>query len=46
MLLWFAMRQAAMWRHEVLVNAFFPPGPEREAEMARHVLIVKAVYGA
>lgn len=43
---WFWMRQAALWRHEMLVNAMFPPGPTRDAHQAWHVDIVKSVYGA
>ena len=45
-MMWFWMRQAAMWRHEMLVNACYPPGPVRDEQHLLHVEIVKMVYGA
>ena len=44
-LTWLAMRQAAMVRHQWLVEAFYPPGPKRDLEMEFHEWIVKLVYG-
>ena len=46
MLMWamIEMRDAALERHELLVNFWHPPGPERVAAMARHVAIVNGVY--
>jgi hypothetical protein len=43
---WYTMRQAALMRHELLVNAMFPPGPKRDLEQALHIEFVKLVYGA
>lgn len=45
LLIWATMREAAMIRHEILVNYWYPPGPSREAAMAEHIEIVKFVYG-
>ena len=44
--LWFIMRKAALERHRLLVNAFYPAGPKRDLEMEFHEWIVKLVYGA
>lgn len=38
------MREAAMWRHKVLVEFWYPVGPARAAAMVRHEGIVEAVY--
>lgn len=43
---WLVMRSAAMERHRLLVEAFYPPGPKRDLEMRFHEWIVRLVYGA
>jgi hypothetical protein len=46
MTIWYlAMREAAFWRHEVLVNATVPAGLQRDIEHAKHIAFVKLVYG-
>ena len=44
--MWFLheMREAATWRHKVLVEFWYPAGPERVLAMAQHEDIVEAVY--
>jgi hypothetical protein len=44
MMLYLAMRQAAFWRHALLVNLFVPEA-YREHEHMRHAAFVMYVYG-
>jgi hypothetical protein len=39
-----AMRDAAIERHRILVEFWYPPGPDREAAHVEHLAIVAAVY--
>ena len=39
------MRNAALWRHWLLVNYLFAPGKLRDEEMARHIAVVRLIYG-
>lgn len=38
------MHQAALWRHQVLVEALHPPGPERDIAMQEHIDFTNWVY--
>ena len=40
-----AMKEAALWRHRVLVAAWYGPGPRRDEAMRRHTAIVSLFYG-
>jgi hypothetical protein len=39
------MRTAALWRHKILVEFWYPEGPERSKAMVEHYRIVQMVYG-
>jgi hypothetical protein len=45
-MMWFLieMREAAMERHRILVEFWYPAGPERVLAMAQHKDIVRNVY--
>lgn len=40
-----AMRDAALFRHKLLVRWMYPAGDQRDAEMERHFAFVTRVYG-
>lgn len=43
--LWLRMMyDAAIWRHTVLVEALYPPGPERDRAMREHIAFTNWVY--
>lgn len=45
MMVWTLMREAAMWRHAMLVYGCYGAGPRADAAMVRHVGYVRAFYG-
>ena len=44
LMFWTAMREAARWRHKVLVEFWYPVGPSRAVAMVQHEDIVRQVY--